>query len=233
VARAKRTARADARRRYRAAIVDSDLDGADDGLDADGTPPRSGEARSEARSEARTRAATTTPQRPSITGAFRNSFRPVDLRGDLQALPRLLLTRTFLIPLDLSGLAFIGWVFSPSAVTTSLLQWVSYPFPLAPVFAVGYFATRASYLLAAIVSGMGLAFALPLLTELYPDPGVLIAVIFQAVVFGALFGAAAAWYRRFLNRANPNRSTPTTTSRRTDGKIAKRPQPRPLLARRR
>ena len=56
----------------------------------------------------------------------------------------------------------------------------------------------------------------------------------QRLRCGAFFAAAAAWYRRFLNRASPNRPRPNTpTSRRPDGKVARKPQQRPMLARRR
>ena len=58
--------------------------------------------------------------------------------------------------------------------------------------------------------------------------------LFTGVPLSALIAAAGAWYRRFLNRANPNRARPSTpTSRRPDGKVPKKPQQRPMLARRR
>ncbi|MEA2518569.1 MAG: hypothetical protein QOF49_649, partial [Chloroflexota bacterium] len=65
-------------------------------------------------------------------------------------------------------------------------------------------------------------------------------VLSQALTVGvpsaALFAAAAAWYRRFLNRANPNRPRQRpggSSGRRPDGKVAKKNTQRPMLARRR
>jgi hypothetical protein len=65
-------------------------------------------------------------------------------------------------------------------------------------------------------------------------PTFIVQALTAGVVYGAFFAAAAAWYRRFLNRASPNRPRQnTSTSRRPDGKVAKKPQQRPMLARRR
>jgi hypothetical protein len=115
------------------------------------------------------------------------------------------------------------------------MQYVAYPFAVAPVFAVGFFATRASYLLGAIVGAAATFFTIPLLVAVGADSTAIGALAIQNAVYGAFFGAAAAWYRRFLNRANPNlaRTAQPTTSRRTDGKIPRKPQQRPMLARRR
>jgi hypothetical protein len=59
----------------------------------------------------------------------------------------------------------------------------------------------------------------------------------QALTYGVpmsmFFASAAAWYKRFLNRANPNRNRPTQAGRRPDGKQPKRNEQRPILARRR
>jgi hypothetical protein len=58
--------------------------------------------------------------------------------------------------------------------------------------------------------------------------------LFSGVPLSAIVAAAGAWYRRFLNRANPNRDRPgASTARRPDGKVPKKPQQRPMLARRR
>jgi hypothetical protein len=172
-------------------------------------------------------------QRPSIVAAFRESFRPVDIRGDLRVLPRLLMTKAFLIPAVLSGAAFVLFALRQDPLTAFLYQYFSYQFPVAAVFATGFFSARASWLLGALVAILSTLFQFPLLVG---QPIELIgAVLVQGAVYGSFFGAAAAWYRRFLNRANPNRSrpAPSTTSHRPDGKIPRKQSQRPMLARRR
>ena len=228
MARAKRTARAEARRRYRATIADSPDAGAAEG--ADGTVETE---RSDVRGRPGPRRASEAPERPSILAAFRSSFRPLDLRGDLRALPRLLMSKAFLIPLDLSGLSFVLVLLAPSAFTVFFYQYFSYQFPVAAVFATGFFAARAGWLLGALVAVGSVLFQLPQFD--IPASELLAGLLVQAI-YGAFFGAAAAWYRRFLNRANPNRMAggrQPTTSRRPDGKIPRKQTARPMLARRR
>jgi hypothetical protein len=225
VARAKRTDRAAARRRYRAAmgepIEDAETSDVISASRSEPPPTRAGTGAS----------AGGAPERPSIVGAFRTAFLPVDLRGDLRSLPQLLLTRAFLIPTVLSGLAFIAFALNPSSLTAIFYQYFSYQFPVAGVFIAGFFAPKASWLIGALVSIVSAAFQFPLLVGQSPE--LVLAIVVQGALYGAFFAAAAAWYRRFLNRANPNRSRPGQGGRRPDGKVARRPQQRPMLARRR
>ena len=101
MARAKRTDRAEARRRYRAANAEplDDLDDLDDELLAAETDPRRPRATPPAREVRPGRrrgdrdGRIGARPRPSIGAAFRSAFRPIDLRGDLRALPRLLINR--------------------------------------------------------------------------------------------------------------------------------------------
>ncbi|HET7473002.1 MAG TPA: hypothetical protein VFJ71_07745 [Candidatus Limnocylindrales bacterium] len=226
MARAKRTARAEARRRYRASTDPAFVE-ADDPVE-DPSPARPALSARPAPTASRGQ------ERPSITGAFRSSFRPLDLRGDLRALPRLLMTKAFLIPAVVSGVSFILFAFEQNQLTAFLYQYFSYQFPVAAVFATGFFAPRASWLLGALVAILSTLFQFPLFIG--TSAALLLAVLVQGAIYGSFFAAAAAWYRRFLNRANPNRMAAgpqSTTSRRPDGKIPKRNQQRPMLARRR
>ena len=225
MARAKRTERAEARRRYRAAMGDPALDSAPDELEETEDPRRSEPV---ARSPQ-------APQRPSVVGAFRESFRPLDLRGDLRALPRLLMTKAFLIPAVLSSGSFLAFALDQNPLTVLVYQWLSFQFPVAAVFGSGFFAPRASWLLGLILALGSTILQLPFFTAIYPTD-VIWALLAQGAVLGSFFGAAAAWYRRFLSRANPNRMAArpqSTTSHRPDGKIPKRNSQRPILARRR
>jgi hypothetical protein len=194
------------------------------------------------------------PARPSISGAFRESFRPIDLRGDLRALPRLLMHWSFYVPVLLSGAAVAAIpIFGLNALTSTFYQYFSYTAPIGSSFIAGFFAPRASYLvggLAAFASFLfqALAFNTGAFAGVFEGAkdasgaaiapsviaaGILNQALFVGVPAGALFASAAAWYRRFLRRANPNRQAPPPGgSRRPDGKVAKQ-QGRPMLARRR
>ena len=237
MARAKRTDRAEARRRHRATIVEPLAEG-DDG--SGGAEDAAIAQRAGATAAPRGRSAVAAPasggspapQRPGVMAAFTSSFRPADLRTDLRLLPRLLLHRAFLAPAVASGLAFILAVYAPSPPVFLLYQYFSYQLPVAALFIAGFFAPRASYLIGGVLGVVSVLFQAPLWvgqpTELA------IGAIVSGAFGGALFASLAAWYRRFLSRANPNRNRPTTpTSRRPDGKVPRKPQQRPMLARRR
>ena len=195
------------------------------------------------------------PPRPSITAAFRSAFRPVDLRGDLAALPRLLRHWSFLVPVVLSGLAVaLVPLVGLNAFTSAFFQYFSFTAPLGTSFIAGFFAPRASYLIGILAALASVGFQVIAYTagpfgglfENFRDSsGAVLTeaaakelVVNQALTVGvpsaALFAAAAAWYRRFLNRANPARQRPTASAaRRPDGRQPKKNQQRPMLARRR
>ena len=90
MARAKRTDRAEARRRYRASqeLSEAELDAAEGEATAASPTPRAARP-----PRSSTAGSTPTPPRIGIGQAFRLSFRPLDLRGDLGAFPRIA-TRT-------------------------------------------------------------------------------------------------------------------------------------------
>ena len=234
-----------------------DLEGATE-IEATESSAASGRARSSTAPAAarRSAGATTEPAaRPSIAGAFRSAFRPADVRGDLRALPQLVRHWSFFVPIVLSGLsvALIPLI-GLNALTSAFFQYFSFTAPLGTSFIAGFFAPRASYLVGILVAlasvgFQALAYSVGSFGGLFDNfkdaagnPMTQAAakelVLSQALTVGvpsaALFAAAAAWYRRFLNRANPNRPRQSsTTSRRPDGKKPKKPQQRPMLARRR
>lgn len=227
MARAKRTDRTEARRRYRedqASVAASETDAAAAAIPA-GSTGSSG-------SKAAARSTAPAPERPSIGSAFRNAFRPVDLVGDLKALPKLLVHWSFWGP----ALATIGSTVlylvasqgrTASTAANSDTLWVvvnlafqMFVFPLpAPAgasFIAGFGARRAAWLVGVLIGLIAAAcFAVILLSvsstlttggavvdvQTYALQGFLV-----APVGSALFAAAAAWYKRFLNAANPNRN---------------------------
>jgi hypothetical protein len=247
VARAKRTERdrAEARRRYRASIAaaegeTTELDDLEDG-------PTPGEPTPGARTSGPS-------ERPSITAAFRSSFRPLDLRGDLRALPGLFRHKAFLIPLILAGAAVaVVPLVGPQPLAITFWQYFAGSAPLGTAFVAGFLAPRASWLIGGLVCLIAVGFQAIAFTGQFGgifdnlrdvnnapvDPATAKAFFLnQSLIIGVpsgmFFAAAAAWYKRFLNRANPNRSRPGPSGgRRPDGRQPKRNQGRPMLARRR
>lgn len=206
MARAKHTDRADARRRWRQTQT-GELDGsaADEPMGA----PASRSAASPAQ-----RAAPAPAQRPSITGAFRNAYRPAQIREDIAALPWLIRSRAFLISIVLvvGGVAAVA-VAPTNTITNLFFQAMVVPPAMAPIFIVGFFATRASYLLGLIVAVVDvLAYSVfiytvaPGLSTEPIDPAQQQQLVLSALSVGPLsgifFAAAAAWYRRFLTLSN-------------------------------
>ena len=201
MARAKRTDRADARRRYRQ-YQPTDPD--ELGLDEEATPQRGAPAPAP-------RVASTPAERPSITAAFRNAYHPAHVREDLGYLPVLLRSRAFLGALALVVLGTVAVLFArESSISTLLFQALVVPPAMAPIFIVGFFARRASYLLGAIISLVDVAAYAIVVYSLAPSAtGVPIPreeLVFSAITVGPLsgvfFAAAAAWYRRFLALSN-------------------------------
>jgi hypothetical protein len=164
VARAKRTDRADARRRYRATqadVPDGDLD-AEDG-DAAGaadaaTPAgrqsgNRGQSRSNAGSPPPNR-----PERPSFTGSFRAAARPFNIKSDLAYIPDLVLhTRAVWIPAALALAATVLTVLSngPNTLIALLVQLFLYPPTIAGAFLAGILAPRATYMAGGIAGLIG------------------------------------------------------------------------------
>jgi hypothetical protein len=255
VARAKRTDRAEARRRNRAILAETEDGELETTADED-TASESPSARAVATRPRPAASGSPAPApRPGITSAFRASFRPLDLRGDLRALPQIVTHWSLFVPVILAGLAVaLVPFFASSPIVGTLFGYFSGPAPFGTAFIAGLFAPRASYLVGilvglASVSFMALAFAVgPFggvlqgmtdvtgqpLTEAAAKSALLSEALVTGVPLAAIVAAAGAWYRRFLNRANPNRTRPSTpSSRRPDGKVPKKPQQRPMLARRR
>ncbi len=157
MARAKRTDRAEIRRRYRAQLAAQDAAAEVEPADEAPQPDSSGGGRA-------SRPTTeSSPARPpgGIVYAFRAAFRPANIREDLALLPVLLRSRAVLLPL--AAIAATAIVFTATRgtelVSTLLAQYFLLPPPIGAIFIAGFFAPRASYLAGAIV---GLAAALGL-----------------------------------------------------------------------
>ena len=224
MARAKRTDRTEARRRHRVEQTSVTSGGA--AVATAGDVPAS-TSRSRTSGQA---AQAAQPQRPSVTAALRGAFRPVDLVADLKALPRLLIHWSFWGPALATIAATVAYIAVAQSQTAATVQtdqsWVlvnlafqMFVFPLpAPAgtsFIAGFGAPRASWLIGLILGILAATcFAIVLYTVSSTitsptapiDPRSLALQGFLVGPIGsALFASAAAWYRRFLNLANPNR----------------------------
>ena len=221
MARAKRTDRTEARRRHRAEQPD---------LAGDPVVVADGDARSSTAQAAGKGAPVSAPvQRPSIIDAFRGSFRPLDLAGDLRALPKLLLHWSFWGPAAATIVTTVVYIISAQGRTAgaeSDTWWVvvnlafqmfvfPLPAPAGSAFIAGFGAPRAAWLIGLIIgliSAVCFAVIIGSVSASLTSSDTTVDVSSYALqgflvapVGASLFAAAAAWYKRFLNLANPNR----------------------------
>jgi hypothetical protein len=222
VARAKRTERADARRRYRVAT-----DGAPDG-DATETPgiPSAAVPRDQRdRRPSGSAPGAPPPPRQSFLTSLRAAAGPVDIRGDLRALPSVVLrSKAALIP----GAIIVGTTIAMMIPTLAANQFVVLagnvilqPPPMIIAFLAGMLAPRAAWLmggLAGLASGIAYILVVTLNTDVLMTPlgfTYLVSadqklayaqnVLITTPVFGIAVGAFAGFYRRFLNMSAPQR----------------------------
>ncbi len=212
MARAKRTERAAARRRYRAA-----------------TEPELLEAEAEEEPEAPAPRRPAPPARSTsdtvrvgIGAALRSSFHPLRVREDLAALPSLVTHRSLWLPILVTIISTVAVVATggKDVITPFLFAYFVQTPALGGVFLAGFLAPRASWLLGGIV---GLVAAVGYVAVLSFVPGaiaptapvaakveeVAIWAFILSPVLGGLFASMAAWYRRFLSLTNPNRGRRT------------------------
>lgn len=212
MARAKRTQRADARRRYRQTVAGDPEDvGLDDG------EPTTAAAAPRVTSAGRKAGPSTAGRQMGFTDAMRAAWHRPDVRADIAVLPSLLLTRWFLIPLALVLVGIVGVIVFPTNYVSGLLfQLMVLPPAMAPVFIVGFFAKRASYLLGfliAVVDVIGYALfvylALPALapnaTPTQSSQELVLSALAIGPLSGIFFASGAAWYRRFLTLSGRQR----------------------------
>ncbi len=225
MARAKRTQRADARRRYRQ-TAGMDPEGVEiDDVDAPTAAPGGSSAR---------RAAPVAGRPLGFTDAMRAAWHRPDIRADIAALPSLVVTRWFLIPLALVLVGIVGVMALPTNYVTGLFfQLMVLPPAMAPVFIVGFFAKRASYLLGLIISVIDVigyaAFVVIVLPTLATSPlagqkqgELILSAVTVGPLSGIFFAAGAAWYRRFLSLSSAQRSRPKSNQQRPKASKAAR-----------
>jgi hypothetical protein len=152
----------------------------------------------------------------SLFSSFGSAYRAPNVREDLRLFPPLLLSRGFLAAVALTVSGAVGEILFPGySGSNFLFQFVTYPPALAPIFVAGFFAPRASYLLGLAVGVVDVLVLLVWAIALAPalgsaaNPqsilGDLLPALGTNAVTGIVFGAGAAWYRRFLQTSNPRR----------------------------
>lgn len=230
LARAKRTDRTDARRRYRAQLSAAD-GGADAGdelvvVDAAGDPIR----RKGGASSAPSASAGPRPARPSFMGAVRGAYHAPNYREDLAVLPRLLVHWSVLLSAALAvvgtgallagGTSLVGTSGATSSSGATTIAYIGSmlvslfvgPPPFGAALLIGFMVPRATYMVG-LVFGAFAALCLTVLVLAQPvQPGATTSpaeYIAYAWLFGilgsAFFTAGIAWYKRFLDLLNPNR----------------------------
>jgi hypothetical protein len=227
VARAKRTQRAEARRRYRVATT---TDPATDAFEDEEPEARSTGARGDAPAKP-----TATTVRMGFVDAIKKSIHPIHVRDDFSALPAIAVHSPALWAPLLITIASTAAVIVTAGGTISqfLFAYFIQTPAIGGVFLAGFLAPRASWLLGVIVGLVSAAcyafivffYPLTIAATLPPTSDqardVAISAFILSPIVGGFFAAGAAWYRRFLALTNPNRGrrgTQTPKQRPGDGR---------------
>jgi hypothetical protein len=223
VARAKRTERADARRRYRVAT-----EGVPDGdtvVDSPAVPAAAVPRDQRDRRPSGSVPGAPPPERPSFMASLRTAAGPVDVRGDLRALPAIVLrSRAAWLP----GLVILGTTVAMMIPSLAANQFVAMagnvilqPPPMIIAFLAGMLAPRGAWLmggLAGLAAGVAYVLVVSVNTDVLVTPlgfTYLVSteqkvayaqnVLITSPVFGMAVGAFAGFYRRFLSMSAPQR----------------------------
>ncbi len=237
MARAKRTERAEARRRHRSIagaveVPDLEIDEAEEERPTAAATPRGSRAkRSEAGPTSRRVAA---PPRPGFMAGLRRAAAPADVLADIRALPAVAIhSKALWVPLAvivaITALFFIPGV-SANPIVVLLGSLALQPPPMILPFFGGMLAPRGAWLVGGIVAlanaaaysllfgvftnsvQTGLGFTYVMTTD--QKVGVVVNAIVTSVPFGILVGAFSGFYRRFLAMSSPSRQAPAKAKRR-------------------
>ena len=202
MARAKSTARAEARRRYRATQAETSRVAEGPEGSSEGTRAASAAV-----------AGTGAPQ--ARRGSFLG-FRMPDVAGDLRALPDVIRGKPYV--LAPFGLVILGAIVAALSLNSSIAQifvyFTFYPSPALMYFAAGFIAPRGSYLFggalgfldAALLTALAGTVATSSATTAAPTPTAVASYIGTQVLLGAFFAGFSSWYRDFLRRSQQQRA---------------------------
>lgn len=238
MARAKRTERAEARRRNRslagaAQNLDLEMDDADASEVPTVAPARGSRAR-RADAGTATRREAPLPPRPGLLAGLRRAVGPADIRGDLVALPSIAIhSKALWVPLavivGVTALFFIPGI-SRNPLVALLGNLALQPPPMILPFLAGMLAPRGAWLVGGIVA-LANAVAYGLLFGVFTNSvqtglgftyvmtgdqkiGIVVNAILTSVPFGILVGAFSGFYRRFLAMSTPARPAQAKSKRR-------------------
>ena len=217
MARAKRTERAEARRRYRAAMTG---DQAADTIDGETQATSSRSSSSSSNSTKTSSGDKAVPAgRMGFGDAFRASIRPIHVRQDLASLPWIAVhTKALWVPVLITVASTIAVIGTQGGTLSQFMfaYFIQTP-AIGGVFIAGFLAPRASWLLGVVVglvsalcySILVLGFSSTIYPAAPPSPDtardVAVSAFVLSPVIGGFFAAGAAWYRRFLAYSSPNR----------------------------
>ncbi len=230
MARAKRTQRAEARRRHRSEVgvpenQDLELDEADAPESTAVAPSRSSRDRRVDSGPTTRRSASTPAPRAGFVAGLRRAAGPADIRADLRALPSIAIhSKALWLPLAVIGgitlLFFIPGI-SKNPLVALLGNLALQPPPMILPFLGGMLAPRGAWLVGGIVA-LANAIAYGLLFGVFTNSvqtglgftylmttdqkiGIILNAVLTSVPFGLLVGAFAGFYRRFLAMSTPAR----------------------------
>jgi hypothetical protein len=206
--------------------------------------PGAKSATSDADVSARPKPASTAagPQPMGFLSAMRAAYHPVNYGEDLRFLPKLV-TRTHAVwastGLAIAGGAIVASGSDPNDFLFQIGMMMIAPWPIVPAMLAGILAPRAAWL-AGAVAGFAAGAVLCVVVAISAtfvdlakvDTGSVVGTLayymVASICFGALMGALAAWYKRFLQLVmGPNQRRGSASKSR-----AKRPARRPQTARR-
>ncbi len=217
MARAKRTDRAEARRRYRAAIA-AQLEAQAEGEGDDDEAPELAAAATPRVPRPRGTAQPEPAAAPrGFLGPLRAAAHPADIRGDIAALPHVARTSkaVWLPALVILGGGIIGVVpaLRENAIGILAFQLAIYPPPMIPAFLAGMLAPRGAWLVGGLMGALSVIALVPFAltyegsTAVPFSPDLRTAFILQALLLSPItgmgVGAFSGFYRRFLRLAGP------------------------------
>jgi hypothetical protein len=172
VARAKRTDRAEARRRYRAQLAEQAGEQPDEEVEAAEPQSRPASTPSGIRKAPSARSAPASAEQAPPSGigyAFRAAFHSPNYREDIAYLPRLVVHPAVWAPVLATIVTAVAYLATDGRELISgfALQYFVAPPPIGAIFIAGFFAPRASYLAGGIV-GIVSALVLAWLTAVAP-----------------------------------------------------------------
>src|SRR5512140_431389 len=238
VARAKRTERAEARRRNRSLVgapqdVDLELDDVEADEELSPAPARSARARRVAPATA-ARRETAPPPRAGFLPALRRAAGPADIVADIRALPSIAIhSKALWVPLAaIVGVTLLFFIpgISRNPLVALLGNLALQPPPMILPFLGGMLAPRGAWLVGGIVAlanalayGLlfgvltnsvqtGLGFTYVMTSD--QKVGIILNAVLTSVPFGLLVGAFAGFYRRFLAMSTPPRPAQAKSKRR-------------------